>query len=88
MDDLNSEIIIKLTFPFVNWPIERQTKGQSLKWGKYTFKINERWRTGFKITPRLASTLTEKITGDDLFLNGGVFFVNDRTKATTIKRPY
>ncbi|WP_334058857.1 DUF6268 family outer membrane beta-barrel protein [Polaribacter sp. P097] len=54
----------------------------------YTFKINERWRTGFKITPRLASTLTEKISGDDLFLNGGIFFVNDRTMATTIKRPY
>ncbi|WP_405562216.1 DUF6268 family outer membrane beta-barrel protein [Polaribacter sp. Asnod6-C07] len=54
----------------------------------YTYKINDKWRAGFKLTPRLASTLTEKITGDDLFLNGGMFFVKDRTKATKLKKPY
>ncbi|WP_405605747.1 DUF6268 family outer membrane beta-barrel protein [Polaribacter sp. Asnod1-A03] len=54
----------------------------------YTFKINEDWRAGFQITPRLASTLTEKITGDDLFLNGGTFFINDKTDDKSLKRPY
>ncbi|TXD50114.1 hypothetical protein ES045_02745 [Polaribacter sp. IC073] len=54
----------------------------------YTYKMNKDWRIGFKITPRLASTLTERITKDDLFLNGGVFFVNDRTNETSLKRPY
>ncbi len=54
----------------------------------YTFMLNETWRAGFKITPRLASTLSEKITGDDLFLNGGMFFVKDRTEDKSIKKPY
>ncbi len=54
----------------------------------YTYKMNEKWRAGFKLTPRLASTLTGKITKDDLFLNGGMFFVKDRTEATNLKRPY
>lgn len=54
----------------------------------YTFMLNNKWRAGFKITPRLASTLTEKITGNDLFLNGGMFFVKDRREVTSIKKPY
>lgn len=54
----------------------------------YTFKMNEKWRFGAKITPRLASTLTERITQDDLFLNTAIFFVNDRTKEESLKRPY
>ena len=53
----------------------------------YTFKWNENWRVGAKITPRIASTLTQKITSDDLFLNGGVYAIKDRRDAD-IKRPY
>ena len=54
----------------------------------YTFKTSEKWRVGLKLTPRLASTLTNKITSKDLFLNGGVYFINDRTKEENLKRPY
>ncbi len=54
----------------------------------YTFKTSEMWRWGFKLQPRIASTLTEKITIDDFFLNGGVYVINDRTKDETTKRPY
>jgi hypothetical protein len=54
----------------------------------YTFKTSETWRIGLKINPRIASTLTTKITKDDLFLNGGVFVINDRTKDETVKKPY
>ncbi|WP_299112830.1 DUF6268 family outer membrane beta-barrel protein [uncultured Winogradskyella sp.] len=54
----------------------------------YTFKANENWRIGLKVNPRIASTLNGKITKDDLFVNGGVFFINDRTDAEDIKRPY
>ena len=54
----------------------------------YTFKTSEMWRWGFKLQPRIASTLTEKITIDDFFLNGGVFVINDRTKDETSKNPY
>lgn len=54
----------------------------------YTHKINDIWRVAYKVTPRLASTLTEKITSEDLFLNGGVFFIKDRTKITTVNKPY
>lgn len=53
----------------------------------YTFKCKNDWRLGLNINPRIASTLTQSITSDDLFLNGGVFAIRDRTKAD-IKRPY
>lgn len=54
----------------------------------YTHKINDIWRVAYKVTPRLASTLNEKITDKDLFINGGIFFIKDRTKITTVKKPY
>ena len=54
----------------------------------YTFKTSEKWRIGVKLTPRLASTLTNKVTNKDIFLNGGFYFVNDRTKDEGLKRPY
>ncbi len=54
----------------------------------YTFKTGEKWRLGFKFNPRIASTLTGKLTSDDFFLNGGVFAIKDRTKDERIKRPY
>lgn len=54
----------------------------------YTFKTSEDWRVGLKINPRIASTLNGTITMDDIFLNGGVFFIKDRTSAKDIKRPY
>ena len=54
----------------------------------YTFKLSEKKRLGFKINPRIASTLTNSITGDDFFVNGGVFYINDRRDDGTLKRPY
>lgn len=55
----------------------------------YTFKCkDEKWRLGFNFNPRIASTLTHSLTLDDVFLNGGVFAIKDRTDATDIKRPY
>lgn len=54
----------------------------------YTFKTSEDWRIGFKFNPRIASTLTHKLTLNDFFLNGGVFVINDKTKDETITRPY
>lgn len=54
----------------------------------YTFKWSEKWRFAAKFNPRIASTLTKSLTSDDLFLNGGAFFINDRTDDETLKRPY
>lgn len=54
----------------------------------YTFKLNKNWRLGAKVTPRIASTLRHKITGDDIFLNGGIYAINDKTKDANIKKPY
>ncbi|MFT4780828.1 MAG: hypothetical protein ACJAZK_000683 [Psychroserpens sp.] len=54
----------------------------------YTFKTSEKWRLGFKFNPRIASTLTTKITSDDFFINGGAFAISDRTKDESSKRPY
>ncbi|WP_299099494.1 DUF6268 family outer membrane beta-barrel protein [uncultured Winogradskyella sp.] len=54
----------------------------------YTFKTSEHWRLGLKVTPRIASTLTTDLTSNDLFLNGGVFAIKDRTDSEDLKRPY
>ena len=54
----------------------------------YTFKWNEKWRFGVKFNPRIASTLSNELTSDDYFMNGGAFFINDRTKDESTKRPY
>lgn len=54
----------------------------------YTFKWNETWRFGVKFNPRIASTLTTKLSSDDFFVNGGVFIIADRTKDENLKRPY
>ncbi|WP_299671303.1 DUF6268 family outer membrane beta-barrel protein [uncultured Polaribacter sp.] len=54
----------------------------------YTYKMNDIWRVAYSISPRLASTLNKKLTKDDFFLNGGVFFIKDRTKAKDIAKPY
>ena len=54
----------------------------------YTFKLKSGWRLGAKISPRIASTLTHKLSGDDFFLNGGVYAINDRTKDESKNKPY
>ncbi|WP_239000283.1 DUF6268 family outer membrane beta-barrel protein [Hyunsoonleella ulvae] len=54
----------------------------------YTFKWKDTWRVGLNFNPRISSTLTTSLSMDDFFLNGGVFFINDRTKAEDINRPY
>lgn len=54
----------------------------------YTFKLNNDWRLGAKLSPRIASTLTHKLSGEDFFLNGGVYAIKDRTKEESLKRPY
>ncbi|MDB2385559.1 DUF6268 family outer membrane beta-barrel protein [Polaribacter sp.] len=54
----------------------------------YTYKMNEKWRVAFKVSPRIASTFNEKITGDDLFLNGGIYFIKDRRRVEEITKPY
>lgn len=54
----------------------------------YTFKTSEKWRIGLKFNPRIASSLTTKITEDDFFMNGGIFVINDRTKDESTKKPY
>jgi len=54
----------------------------------YTFKLKSGWRLGAKISPRIASTLRQKISGDDILLNGGVFAIIDRTKDESFKKPY
>ncbi|WP_233702484.1 DUF6268 family outer membrane beta-barrel protein [Hyunsoonleella flava] len=54
----------------------------------YTFKWNENLRIGMKFNPRIASTLTKSIVSDDIFLNGGLFVINDRRDDTSLKRPY
>ena len=41
-----------------------------------------------KFNPRIASTLSKSLTSEDYFINGGMFFINDRMKEENLKRPY
>lgn len=54
----------------------------------YTFKLKSGWRLGAKVSPRIASTLKQKLTKNDLLLNGGVYAINDKTKDQSITKPY
>lgn len=54
----------------------------------YTFKTNDNWRLGFKVYPRIASTLTKSITWQDFFINGGVYAIKDRLKDETLNKPW
>ena len=54
----------------------------------YTFKTGEDGRLAVQFNPRLASTLTQSPTMDDVFLNGAIYYIKDRTDADDIKRPY
>lgn len=54
----------------------------------YTFKTSEFWRYGIKFNPRIASTLNESITNEDIFLNGGVYTINDRLEDESAEKPY
>lgn len=54
----------------------------------YTFESKNDWRFGININPRIASTLTNPVTSDDLFLNGGVFAIKDKTEETEADKPY
>lgn len=53
----------------------------------FTFKRKGTWRFGVNINPRIVSTLTQKITFDDFFINGGVYMIKDKTKAE-IEHPF
>ncbi|MEL0457200.1 DUF6268 family outer membrane beta-barrel protein [Flavobacteriaceae bacterium SZ-1-7] len=54
----------------------------------YTFKWNEKWRFGVKFNPRIASTLTSQLNSDDYFMNGGMFFITDRTEDEHVNKPH
>lgn len=54
----------------------------------YTFKTSEYWRLGFQFNPRIASTLETSVTNEDIFFNGGVFAIHDKTDATDVERPF
>ena len=54
----------------------------------YTFKTSEHWRLGAKITPRIASTLTDNLSMQDVFINGGIFAIKDRSKDKDLDKPY
>ena len=54
----------------------------------YTFEATENWRLGFKFNPRIASTLTKRLTKDDFFINAGAYAIKDKTKDKTIEKPY
>ena len=54
----------------------------------YTFEATQNWRLGFKFNPRIASTLTKRLTKDDFFINAGAYAIKDKTKDKTIEKPY
>jgi hypothetical protein len=53
----------------------------------YTFETKRDWRLGFQFNPRIASTLTRGITASDIFFNGGIYAIKDRTNSADGSKP-
>lgn len=54
----------------------------------YTFKLNERWRFGARLTPGISSNLkANDLTFEDLVLSGDLVFIRDKKNDPTATKP-
>ncbi|MDH7447757.1 DUF6268 family outer membrane beta-barrel protein [Aquimarina sp. 2201CG14-23] len=54
----------------------------------YTTKISKNWRMGVRITPGVSSNLTvDDLSIEDIVLSADLVFINDKKKATDVKKP-
>lgn len=54
----------------------------------YTFKINEDWRFGARITPGFSSNLVRKIGFEDMVLSGDLIFIKKKKEDSNVSQPY
>ena len=54
----------------------------------YTFKINEDWRFGARITPGFSSNLVKEISFEDVVFSGDIVFIKDKKNDPSLERPY
>lgn len=54
----------------------------------YTRKTSDNRRFAVRLNSRIASKLTNKLTSGDMFLNGSLFAIKDRTDTRDIEKPY
>ncbi len=55
----------------------------------YTFKINEVWRFGARLTPGFSSNLTaDDLSLDDTVISSDVVFIKDKKDDPTVEKPY
>lgn len=55
----------------------------------YTTPLKNDWRLGVRLTPGFSSNLTANdLSLEDVIISGDVLFINDKTKSTTVKKPW
>lgn len=83
-----NRVMLKLEEPYP-FPTENIDRFHVIDFSlAYVFKPNKDWRLGFKVYPRIASTLTQSITWKDFFINGGIYAIKDRLKDESLNKPW
>ena len=54
----------------------------------YSFKINENWRFGARVSPGYSSNLVKELSFEDVVLSGDIVFINDKRKDPNVSKPY
>lgn len=54
----------------------------------YTFKINENWRFGARLTPGFSSNLVKNLSFEDVVISGDIVFIKDKRHDENIEKPY
>lgn len=54
----------------------------------YTFKMNENWRFGARISPGYSSNLVRELSFEDVVFSGDIVFIKDKTKDPGVAKPY
>ncbi|MBJ2175231.1 hypothetical protein JBL43_13340 [Aureibaculum sp. A20] len=54
----------------------------------YTYKMNDNWRIGARLSTGYSSNLVKKLTFEDAVFSGDLVFINDKRKDSTVSKPY
>lgn len=54
----------------------------------YTFKMNENWRFGARVSPGYSSNLVRELSLEDVVFSGDIVFIKDKRTDATVAKPY
>ncbi len=54
----------------------------------YTFKMNENWRFGARITPGISSNLVRELSFEDVVFSGDIVFIKNKKNDKNVEKPY